>query len=176
MHAYAPLNDSQKKTSTFRVSSRVLTGLLLANAALICVFLFATSGTGNVGAATAARTRAFTPAFPAMRSPRMRMNAAITDFDSFKRDIESKYPDEFSMKADALYEDLSKQFSEKTAFVSSEEKKMEAAMLDVTTLENQQATVDRDIGTFVAPLLLAGLPVLTIVGLVSGAITTIQAQ
>jgi len=53
---------------------------------------------------------------------------------------------------------------------------MEAAMLDVTTLENQQATVDRDIGTFVAPLLLAGLPVLTIVGLVSGAITTIQAQ
>eukprot|EP00471_Norrisiella_sphaerica_P002344 CAMPEP_0184478608 /NCGR_PEP_ID=MMETSP0113_2-20130426/586_1 /TAXON_ID=91329 /ORGANISM="Norrisiella sphaerica, Strain BC52" /LENGTH=174 /DNA_ID=CAMNT_0026856463 /DNA_START=71 /DNA_END=595 /DNA_ORIENTATION=- len=173
MQAYAPLGE---KKNTIRVSSRALTMMLLANAALICVFLFATSGAGNVGAAPAIRTRAFSPSIVATRVPGMRVNAAVTDFDSFKREMDSKYPDQWSMKADSMYADVKTQFEQKKQFVTSEEERMSNAMLDISALENEPATVERGLGTFLAPALLAGLPLVTIVGLVTGAISTVQVE
>eukprot|EP00472_Partenskyella_glossopodia_P014903 CAMPEP_0197516242 /NCGR_PEP_ID=MMETSP1318-20131121/1071_1 /TAXON_ID=552666 /ORGANISM="Partenskyella glossopodia, Strain RCC365" /LENGTH=123 /DNA_ID=CAMNT_0043064785 /DNA_START=230 /DNA_END=601 /DNA_ORIENTATION=- len=113
-----------------------------------------------------------TMARTAMRMP-MRSRAAITNYETFEKEMNEKYPDEWEMKGDALYADLKKQFEEKTKFIENEEKAMESKIVNVEDFEEQAWEYDRGIGGILAPLLLAGLPLATIAGLATGVITTV---
>eukprot|EP00468_Gymnochlora_sp_CCMP2014_P006491 CAMPEP_0167753802 /NCGR_PEP_ID=MMETSP0110_2-20121227/7916_1 /TAXON_ID=629695 /ORGANISM="Gymnochlora sp., Strain CCMP2014" /LENGTH=168 /DNA_ID=CAMNT_0007639609 /DNA_START=553 /DNA_END=1059 /DNA_ORIENTATION=+ len=168
MQAYVPLGE--KKPSTFRVSSGLLTALLLVNAAAICVFLCCMNGSAALGSPLAVRARA---------SPligRVRTRAAITSFDDFKRDIDAKYPENFAMKADGLYSDYVKQMEEKIKYLEAETSKLDAKTKTPEDLAAETATVDRGFEGVLATVLLASLPLATIAGLVLGLVVPVNGE
>jgi len=78
MNAYVPLLGEKK--AGYRVSSRALTVMLMANAALICVVLCFMHGSATLGAPVAARTRA-APMYRINSRPATRAFSAITNYE-----------------------------------------------------------------------------------------------
>eukprot|EP00467_Chlorarachnion_reptans_P017029 CAMPEP_0114486096 /NCGR_PEP_ID=MMETSP0109-20121206/37_1 /TAXON_ID=29199 /ORGANISM="Chlorarachnion reptans, Strain CCCM449" /LENGTH=181 /DNA_ID=CAMNT_0001662245 /DNA_START=64 /DNA_END=609 /DNA_ORIENTATION=- len=177
MAGYTPLLDGDAPArKALRIPERLLTGVLLVNAALICLYLVVCSSASPALGAPMGRMTTGRASMPMMArtAPRTRVNAAITDINAFKKDIESRFPDTWSMKADGMYDDLMKQFDEKAKFIASESAAMDSKMLNIEDLEGQSADISTGVGGIIATVLLVGLPAATITGLLTGAISTVQ--
>merc|ERR1711937_462696 len=169
MIANAPI--SSKKT--YYISSRLLTGILLVNAACLCLYIGYLSGSVSVLGAPLQSTRTSTRTRGAMgvRMPRVAVRAEpINDVAAFKASMNAKYPDEWAMAAEPMYNDVMAKLAEKQKFIETEVKKMGDAVVKPEALEEQGANVERGVGAFLAPVLLLAVPIATLIGLSQGVI------
>jgi len=98
----------------------------------------------------------------------------MPNYQTFKRDMDSKYPDTWEMKGDSLYKDLLTQFDDKMKFVAEEQKSLDSKLLTVEQLESQTFEWEKGPSTILAAVLLLGLPIATLTGFLTGFVSIVE--